>query len=229
MRRRSNLLVLLGIAFFVVGGVIVFLLTNDDDDAGTEAGGPVTVIVGTEDIPAGTLADDLIEAGRLKAVEVDAAQVTPGAVQSVNQLAGRHVHPGLRRQPADHQRRRAAPEPHLRGARGLRGRRRADRLRARRCRLRDRRRPINLYGVFSTVTGDVAVPRAELLLTNVEVLDVDLTIPPRRGTAPVDPSQPRGPEGQQHGGHLPPRPAGRRRREGHLHHRVREPVRLPHG
>ena len=37
---------------------------------------------------------------------------------------------------------------------------------------------------------DSAVPRAELLLTNVEVLDVDLTIPPRRGAAPVDPSQP---------------------------------------
>jgi Flp pilus assembly protein CpaB len=49
---------------------------------------------------------------------------------------------------------------------------------------------VNLYGVFSTVTGDAAVPRAELLLTNVEVLDVDLTIPPRRGSAPVDPAQP---------------------------------------
>src|SRR5688572_22131103 len=72
VRNRSNLLVLLGIAFFVVGGVIVFLLTSDDDDGGSDAGvtGPAIVIVGSDDIPAGSLADELIEAGRLKAIEV---------------------------------------------------------------------------------------------------------------------------------------------------------------
>ena len=44
VRSRSNLLVLLGIAFFVVGGVIVFLLTDDDDDGG--AGAAATVAGG---------------------------------------------------------------------------------------------------------------------------------------------------------------------------------------
>ncbi|MEO7428343.1 MAG: RcpC/CpaB family pilus assembly protein, partial [Acidimicrobiales bacterium] len=49
---------------------------------------------------------------------------------------------------------------------------------------------INLYGLYTTATSRRPAPRAELLLTNVEVLDVDLTIPARRGTGPTDPSQP---------------------------------------
>jgi Flp pilus assembly protein CpaB len=48
---------------------------------------------------------------------------------------------------------------------------------------------INLYGTFSTAAGDQPVPRAELLLTNVQVLDVDLTIPPQRGTSTADAGQ----------------------------------------
>src|SRR5690606_22008388 len=89
VRRRSNLLVLLGVAFFLVGGLLVYLLTDDDDGGG--GGGDaqdVTVVVATEDVSAGTLADDLIESGRLRTVEIPAAQVIPGAVQSVNQMAG---------------------------------------------------------------------------------------------------------------------------------------------
>ena len=192
MRNRSNLLVLLGIAFFVVGGVIVYLLTGDDDDGGSGAGltGPATVIVGSDDIPAGTLADELIAAGRLKAVEVSPAEVTPGAVQSLNQLAGATFIQGFA---ADQQitssgvqlqnRTFEVPEgfeaiavqiDFVPGGAGY-------------VTAGDR---VNLYGVFEAIAGDVQVPRAELLLTNVEVLDVDLTIPPRRGTAPADPAQP---------------------------------------
>jgi len=191
VRRSSNLLVLLGIAFFVVGGVIVYLLT-DDDDGGSTAGvdGPALVIVGSDDIPAGTLADDLIAAGRLKTAEVPAAEVTPGAVQSLNQLAGATFIQGFA---ANQQitssgvqlqnRTFEVPEgfeavavqvDFVPGGAGY-------------VTAGDH---INLYGVFQTATGEALVPRAELLLTNVEVLDVDLTIPPRRGTAPVDPSQP---------------------------------------
>lgn len=191
MRRRSNLLVLLGIAFFVVGGVIVFLLTDDDDEgSGGGAAGPATVIVGSDDIPAGALADELIEAGRLRAVEVAPTEVTPGAVQSLNQLAGATFIQGFA---ANQQittsgvqlqsRTFAVPEgfeavavqiDFVPGAAGY-------------VSAGDH---INLYGVYRTAAGEALVPRAELLLTNVEVLDVDLTIPPRRGTAPADPSQP---------------------------------------
>ena len=91
MRSRSNLLVLLGIAFFVVGGVIVFLLTSEDDDdggGGSGADARVTVVVATEDIAPGALADDLVEAGKLKTEEVAAGSLPPGSVGSLNQVAG---------------------------------------------------------------------------------------------------------------------------------------------
>jgi Flp pilus assembly protein CpaB len=191
VRRRSNLLVLLGVAFFVIGGVIVYLVTNDSDDGGAQAAvsGPVTVVVPTEDIPAGSLADDLIEAGRLKEAKIQPSQLSPGAVQSVNQLAGATFIQGFA---ADQQittsglqlqnRTFEVPEgfeavavqlDFVPGGAGY-------------VNPGDR---INLYGLYSTPLGDRAAPRAELLLTNVEVLDVDLSIPPRRGsTTATDPS-----------------------------------------
>lgn len=186
MRRRSNLLVLLGVAFFLVGGLLVYLLTDDDDEGGVGGGAAqdVTVVVATEDVSAGTLADDLIESGRLRTVEIPASQVIPGAVQSVNQIAGATFIQGFA---ADQQittsglqlpsRTFAVPEgfeavavqlDFVDGGAGYVSQ--GDR--------------INLYGIYTTAAGDAPVPRAELLLTNVEVLDVDLTIPPRRGTQP---------------------------------------------
>jgi Flp pilus assembly protein CpaB len=183
LRRRSNLMVLLGIAFFVVGGVIVYLLTGDDESPSAGAGGPATVIVGTDDIPAGSLADDLIEGGKLKAIEVPTEQVSPGAIQSLNQLAGatfiqgfaaeqQIVSSGVQLQsrtfevPAGYEAI-AVQIDFVPGGAGYVSE--GDR--------------INLYGIYETAAGEQPVPRAELLLTNVEVLDVDLTIPPRRGTA----------------------------------------------
>lgn len=187
MRRRSNLLVLLGIAFFLVGGVIVYLLTDDDDsDGGSGEARDVSVVVGTRDIEAGALADELIEAGALKTVEIAAAEVSPGAVQSLNQLAGatfvqgfaaeqQITSAGLQLQTRTFE----VPEgfeavavqiDFVAGAAGY----------------VDTGDRINLYGLFRTAAGDAPIPRAELLLTNVEVLDVNLTIPPRRGTAGTD-------------------------------------------
>jgi len=184
VRRRSNLLVLLGIAFFVVGGLIVYLLTDEDDGGGGDGTtAPVTVVVGTEDIAAGSLADDLVESGRLKTLEISADQLTPGAVQSVNQLAGatfiqgfakdqQITSAGLQLQsrtfeiPAGYEAV-AVQLDFVDGAAGY-------------VTQGDR---INLYGMFTTAAGDAPTPRAELLLTNVEVLDVDLTIPARRGSA----------------------------------------------
>ena len=192
MRRRSNLLVLLGVAFFVVGGVIVYLLTDDDGGSGgTGEAAPVSVVVGTEDIPAGALADDLIEAGKLKAIETTTAALTPGAIQSLNQLAGAEFVQGFA---ANQQitssglqlrnRTFEIPEGYeavalqidfVPGAAGY-------------VNAGDH---INLYGLYTTPVADRPAPRAELLLTNVEVLDVDLSIPARRGTAgATDPSQP---------------------------------------
>jgi Flp pilus assembly protein CpaB len=182
VRRRSNLLVLLGIAFFVVGGVIVFLLTGDEDGGGDGTPAPATVIVGSEDIPAGSLADDLLAAGKLTSIEIPASELSPGAIQSLNQLAGAEFVQGFA---ADQQitssglqlqnRTFEIPEgfeavavqaDFVAGGAGYVN-------------------PgdlINLYGLYATAIGERLTPRAELLLTNVEVLDVDLSIPPRRGT-----------------------------------------------
>ena len=84
MRNRSNLLVLLGIAFFVVGGIIVYVVTNGDDGGGGSAAvNQTTVVVATHDIANGAKADDEIK-GRIVAANaeaVDAALARCKAVQ----------------------------------------------------------------------------------------------------------------------------------------------------
>ena len=179
MRSRSNLLVLLGIAFFVVGGVIVYLITNDDDD-GADAAEQVQVVVASADIKPGDLADDLIAENRLRTEEIDATRLVPGAIGSLNQLAGavftqgfssdqQITSGGVQLQPP---RTYTIPEGfdavavQLEFVPGV----------AAYVNAGDR---INLYGAIAG--------RAELVLTNVEVLDVNRTIPARRGTA-TDPS-----------------------------------------
>jgi pilus assembly protein CpaB len=191
VRNRSNLLVLLGIAFFIVGGIIVYVLTGDDDGGGSSsAGGPVSVVVASTDIPGGALADEVIAAGGLKEIEVPAGQLSPGAVQSLNQLAGATFVQGF------------AKDQQI-VTTGLQALNRAfkvpDGFEAIAVQVDfvaggagyvnpgDR---INLYGEFATgPVGDHPLPRAELLLTNIQVLDVNLTIPARRGT--IDPAAPR--------------------------------------
>jgi len=178
VRSRSNLLVLLGIAFFVVGGVIVYLITNDDDDGGGSGSAEkVQVVVATTDVSAGSLADDLIAEKKLQQVEVDPAVLVSGAIGSLTQLEGATLTQNfaadqqitqLGVQMANNQTF-TIPEGfeavavQLEFVPGVAGYVSAG----------DR---INLFG---TVAGT----RAELVLTNVEVLDVDLTIPPRRGSA----------------------------------------------
>jgi pilus assembly protein CpaB len=187
VRSRSNLLVLLGVAFFVVGGVIVYFLTSDDDDGGSGDGGRVTAVVGTEDISPGALASDLVEAGKLQTQEFAANALPPGAVSTLNQLEGATFVQGYAAgQPITslglqlEARTFDVPEgfdavavqiDFVAGGAGY-------------VNIGDR---INLYVAINSALTDQTVPRAELLLTNVEVLDVNLTIPPRRG-ASIDPA-----------------------------------------
>ena len=186
MRSRSNLLVLLGIAFFVVGGVIVYLLTSDDGGGGSSAGGAgqVTIVVATDDVEPGALADELIAAGKLRTDEVAATAAPSGAVGSLNQLAGATFVQGFAAgQPITsiglqlQSRTFEVPEgfdavavqlDFVGGAAGY----------------VDAGDRINLYAALRSTLASPDLWRAELLLSNVEVLDVNLTIPPRRGTAP---------------------------------------------
>lgn len=179
MRSRSNLLVLLGIAFFVVGGIIVFLIT-DDDDGGSEAAEKVRVVVATTDIEAGRLANELIEENKLREVEIDPARLVTGAINSLAQLEGATF------------------------TQAFAGDQQITQVGVQLANNRTFEIPegfdavavqldfvpgvaayvspgdhINLYGA--------AAERAELVLSNVEVLDVDLTIPPRRGST-TDPN-----------------------------------------
>jgi Flp pilus assembly protein CpaB len=79
-------MVLLGIAFLVVGVVLVYLVTKDDGGGGSASPTAVRVVVPTEDIPAGTLADDVVD--KLKEVEVTQAERLPDAVGSIVSLKG---------------------------------------------------------------------------------------------------------------------------------------------
>jgi Flp pilus assembly protein CpaB len=182
VRSRSNLLVILGIAFFVVGGLIVYLITSDDgDDGGGSGGGKVTAVVATTDISAGDTADELIEANKLKEQKIEPEQLVTGAIGSLTQLQGATFTQnfGANQQITQlgvqlaNNRTFDIPEGfdavavQLDFVPGV----------AAYVSPGDR---INLYGTASAEDG---TERAELVLTNVEVLDVDLTIAPRRGTA----------------------------------------------
>ena len=86
MRQRSNLIILFGIAFFLIGGAIVYLVVNDDDDGGSSAASPgqaeVTVFVAAQDIAANTLGADVIEQGLLTTDTVPAGSQPVGAITS---------------------------------------------------------------------------------------------------------------------------------------------------
>jgi Flp pilus assembly protein CpaB len=83
--RRSNLLVLAGIAFFVVGVVIVALLSRDDGKGSAKTAGTVDVLVAKEDIPAGTNGDDVI--GKVEVRRVNTADRQPDALSTPSQLS----------------------------------------------------------------------------------------------------------------------------------------------
>lgn len=89
VRQRSNLIILFGIAFFLIGGAIVYLIVTDDEDdgAGTAAGpGEVTVFVAAQDIPPNTTGADVIEQGLLATEQVPAGSQPVGAITSGSSL-----------------------------------------------------------------------------------------------------------------------------------------------
>jgi Flp pilus assembly protein CpaB len=86
VRQRSNLIILFGIAFFLIGGAIVFLVLNEDDE-GTGVGATpgqaeVTVFVAAQDIPANTLGSEVIEQGLLTTDTVASGSQPIGAITS---------------------------------------------------------------------------------------------------------------------------------------------------
>jgi Flp pilus assembly protein CpaB len=188
VRNRSNLLVLLGIAFFVVGGIIVYVLTNDSGDShATVAPGETTVVVATHDIASGAKVDEELKNGGLKSKTVASSAAVPGAIGNTQQIAG-----GTFVQPfAD------GNQVVLTGVQvARRGYNLPDGFEAIAVDLNfvpgvagyvnpgDR---INIFGEFKAVGATGAdLPNGEnahLLLTNVKVLDVNTTVPANGTTA----------------------------------------------
>lgn len=90
MRRRSNLLVLLGLVSFVVGLVAVYFITDDDDDGGGSAGdGSVEVVVAAQDLPAGTNGEQIIRDGLYRTERIPTADKAVDAVTTPSELSGR--------------------------------------------------------------------------------------------------------------------------------------------
>jgi Flp pilus assembly protein CpaB len=176
-------MVLLGVAFFVVGLAAVYIVTADEDDGGGGEAEPVTVVVANQTIAAGQLATDVIDAGGLREIEVAPGQALPDAARSLEQLEGSRFVTGFAQ---DQQVTLAGVQPltsnvevpegfeavavqldFISGAAGY-------------VTVNDR---INLYGVTRTSNSGKPTPRAELLLTDVRILDINLDIPSRTATA----------------------------------------------
>jgi Flp pilus assembly protein CpaB len=81
--RRSNLLVIAGVAFFVVGVVIVALLQRDDSK-GSTVGQTVDVLVAKEDIPAGTNGSDATT--KVEIQKVTTSEKHPDALSAPSEL-----------------------------------------------------------------------------------------------------------------------------------------------
>ena len=92
MRQRSNLIILFGIAFFLVGGAIVFLVLSGEDDGGSssvasrDGSAEVAVLVAAADIPANTVGTEAIEQGLLTTQQVGVASQPVGALTSADAL-----------------------------------------------------------------------------------------------------------------------------------------------
>lgn len=207
MRRRSNLMVVLGIAFFVVGAAIVYLVVANDDDgaSGTSSSDElVDVVVATDVLEAGANGQDLITGEAVGVEQVPLAERLPDALTTPGQLADKILLQGF--QPGEQVRLGglrtigqavsipqgfdavAVEVPFVQGG-------------ANYVQPGDH---INIYAGLGLDAGQVAAaastqpdsaplpyatPRVELLLTNVLVLDVNQVVAPLR-TQAADPNNP---------------------------------------
>jgi Flp pilus assembly protein CpaB len=89
MRRRSNLLVGLGVVSFVLGLLAVYLITSDGDDAaGADTPDTVEVLVAAQPLQAGALGEDILRDQLYRVEEVPIAQRQADALVTPSQLSG---------------------------------------------------------------------------------------------------------------------------------------------
>jgi Flp pilus assembly protein CpaB len=200
MAKRSNVLVVIGVAFFALGAAIVYLLVNDDGSgssvAAGAAGGPSQVLVATRAIPAGTTGDEAVAEGLVEAKTFAPGQIAPGAVTSTALLAGQTVATDVGA-----------------GAQLTNSSLRPSQVRGTSVAIPDGKQGVavqldfvpgvggyvgagdrvNMYSVVRNGAPDPenpadapCNPRAHLFLSNVEVLDVSTEVAPRRAVSDQD-------------------------------------------
>jgi Flp pilus assembly protein CpaB len=86
--RSRGLVVALALLLAAGAAAAVVLYTNGVKQQATTGGNLTTVIVATQDIPAGTALDALVEQGGFKELEIPVDAVVQGAVTNVQQLRG---------------------------------------------------------------------------------------------------------------------------------------------
>ncbi|HWC11699.1 MAG TPA: Flp pilus assembly protein CpaB [Acidimicrobiales bacterium] len=88
MAKRSNLIVIIGLAVFVAGAAATFLIVrNDDSSGGTRNGTPV--LYANQAIPSGTTGGNAVDQGLVKSRSVDLGSRPANALTDPSQLVGK--------------------------------------------------------------------------------------------------------------------------------------------
>jgi len=89
--RRQTLVIPIALLLAVMAAAGVVLYTMNVKEEATTGGPTSTVVVASEDVPAGTELDPLIQEGKLVEQEIPKNYIVPGAVGSLEELQGRTV------------------------------------------------------------------------------------------------------------------------------------------
>ena len=89
--RRQTLVIPIALLLAVMAAAGVVLYTMNVKEEATTGGPTSTVVVASEDVPAGTELDPLIEEGKLVEQEIPKNYIVPGAVGSLEELQGTTV------------------------------------------------------------------------------------------------------------------------------------------
>ncbi|HUQ63129.1 MAG TPA: RcpC/CpaB family pilus assembly protein [Acidimicrobiales bacterium] len=97
MARRSNVIVILGLAVFIVGAAATYFLVRDSggSDSASSVQGGVQVLYASDNIPAGTSGSSALQAGLIKTKNVTPAAKPASALTDAGQLNGRTTTAGV--------------------------------------------------------------------------------------------------------------------------------------
>jgi pilus assembly protein CpaB len=89
MKKRSNLIVSLGLAVFVAGAAATFLVVRNGDDDSKVVGPSTQVLYAAKTIPSGTSGTAAVDQGLVKTRSISVSAKPPSALTDPSQLAGR--------------------------------------------------------------------------------------------------------------------------------------------